>query len=178
MDDKFIPVCEPLLDGNEIRYVLDALQTGWISSAGRYIPAFERAFADFVGAKHGIAVCNGTVALHLALVAIGIGPGDEVIIPNFTMIASAFAICYTGAVPVFVDAESDTWNIDTDSIRGCITERTRAIVPVHIYGQPCEMDAIQKIAREYGLKIAEDAAEVHGAEYHGTKCGALGDACP
>ena len=159
-----IPVCEPALLGNEKKYVLDAIETGWISSAGKYIPAFENAFAKYCGVKHGIAVTNGTIALHLALVALGIGKGDEVIIPDFTMIASAFAVCYTGAVPVFVDAEPETWNIDTTKIEEKITKRTKAIMPVHIYGHPCDMEPIWDLAKKYNLKIIEDAAEVHGAE--------------
>jgi perosamine synthetase len=175
MAEPFIPVCEPFLNGNERTYVLEALETGWISSAGKYIPAFEQAFASTVGAKHAIAVSNGTTALHLALVAMGIGKGDEVIVPDFTMIASAFAVCYTGAVPVFVDAEKETWNIDPARIEERITPRTRAIMPVHIYGHPCAMDPIRAIARKHNLLILEDAAEVHGATYHGTMCGALGD---
>jgi len=175
MKQELIPVCEPFLNGNEKKYVLEALETGWISSAGKFIPAFESAFAAYVGVRHGIAVCNGTVALHLALVALGIKKGDEVIIPDFTMIASAFAVCYTGAIPVFVDAEPTTWNIDAEKIRAKITARTKAIMPVHIYGHPCDLEPIHAIAREYGLKIIEDAAEVHGAEYRGKKCGALGD---
>lgn len=175
MEKKFIPVCEPYLNGNEIKYVNEALETGWISSSGKYIPAFEQEFANYVGVKHGIAVSNGTVALHLALVALGIGVGDEVIIPDFTMIASAFAVCYTGALPVFVDAEDKTWNIDPEKIKEKITPKTKAIMVVHIYGHPCDMDPIVKIAKEYNLKIIEDAAEVHGAEYKGVKCGALGD---
>jgi perosamine synthetase len=174
-DKKIIPVCEPFLNGNEKKYVLDAIETGWISSAGKYIGAFEQSFAKTCGVKHGIAVCNGTVALHLALVALGVGPGDEVIIPNFTMIASAFAVCYTGAKPVFVDAEPETWNIDVTKIEEKINKNTKAIMPVHIYGHPCEMDAIQKLAVKYKLKIIEDAAEVHGAEYRVKKCGSLGD---
>lgn len=175
MSDKFIPVCEPLLSGNERKYVLEALETGWISSAGKYIPAFEEAFAKYCGVKHGIAVSNGTVALHLSLVALGVGRGDEVIVPNFTMIASAFAVCYTGAVPVFVDAEPETWNIDPAKIEEKITEKTKAIMPVHIYGHPCDMDPILSVARRHNLKVLEDAAEVHGAEYRGKKCGSLGD---
>ena len=175
MSEPFLPVCEPFLDGNERAYVLEAIETGWISSAGKYIGAFEAAFASYLGAKHAIAVSNGTTALHLALVAMGIGKGDEVIIPEFTMIASAFAVCYTGAIPVFVDAECDTWNIDPTQIEARITPRTRAIMPVHIYGHPCAMDAIRGIARRHGLLILEDAAEVHGATYHGEKCGVLGD---
>jgi perosamine synthetase len=154
---------------------LDAIETGWISSSGKYISEFEEAFAKYCGVKHGIAVTNGTVALHLALVALGIGEGDEVIIPDFTMIATAFAVSYTGAKPVFIDAEKETWNIDFTKIEEKITERTRVILPVHIYGHPCEMDEINKIAKKYNLKVLEDAAEVHGAEYRGRKCGNLGD---
>jgi perosamine synthetase len=175
MKKDFIPVCEPFLAGNENKYVLDALETGWISSAGKYIGAFEQAFAKACGVKHGIAVCNGTNALHLGLVALGVGPGDEVIIPNFTMIASAFSVCYTGAKPVFIDAEPETWNIDVTKIEEKITPKTKVIMPVHIYGHPCEMDAILGIARKHKLKIIEDAAEVHGAEFNGKKCGSLSD---
>ena len=175
MDRSFLPVCEPFLNGNERTYVLDALDTGWISSAGKYIGEFEAAFASYVGAKHAIAVSNGTTALHLALVAMGIGKGDEVIIPDFTMIASAFAVCYTGATPVFIDAERETWNIDPLQIEARITPRTRAIMPVHIYGHPCAMDPIRAIAARHDIRILEDAAEVHGATYHGVKCGVLGD---
>lgn len=175
MNKNFIPVCEPYLTGNEKKYVLDAIETGWISSAGKYIPEFEKAFASYCGVKHGIAVTNGTVALHIALVALGVGKGDEVIIPNFTMIATAFAVCYTGAKPVFVDAEDKTWNIDINKIEEKITEKTKVIIPVHIYGHPCEMDEIKRIAKKYNLKILEDAAEAHGAEYKGEKTGSLGD---
>ncbi len=172
---EFIPVCEPFLNGNEKKYVLDAIETGWISSAGKYIPAFEKAFSEYCGVKEGIAVCNGTVALHLALIACGIGKGDEVIIPDFTMIASAFAICYTGAIPVFVDCEYETWNIDPSKIEEKINSKTKAIMPVHIYGHPCEMEHIRELADRYKLLIVEDAAEVHGAEYDGKRCGSLGD---
>lgn len=170
-----IPVCEPALLGNEKKYVLDALESGWISSAGKYIPAFEDAFAKYCGVKHGIAVCNGTVALHLALTALGIGKGDEVIIPDFTMIASAFAVCYTGATPVFIDAEPETWNIDPTKIEEKIAEKTKAIMPVHIWGHPCDMRPIWELAEKYNIKIIEDAAEAHGAEYRGKKCGSIGD---
>jgi perosamine synthetase len=175
MSDLFIPVCEPFLNGNEKKYVLDAIETGWISSAGKYIPAFEKAFSEYCGVKEGIAVCNGTAALHLALVACSIGKGDEVIIPDFTMIASAFAVCYTGATPVFVDCERETWNIDPFKIEEQITSRTKAIMPVHIYGHPCEMEPIWELADKYNLIVIEDAAEVHGAEYNGKRCGSLGD---
>jgi perosamine synthetase len=174
MNRKFIPVCEPLLEGNEKKYVLEALDSGWISSSGKYIGLFEEAFARYCGVRHGIAVCNGTMALHLGLVALGIGKGDEVIIPDFTMISSAFAVCYTGAKPVFVDAEPLTWNIDPQKIESKVTSRTKAIMPVHVYGHPCDMEKILELARRHKLYIIEDAAEVHGAEYKGKKCGSLG----
>ena len=179
---KFIPVCEPTLLGNEVKYVTDAIETGWISSSGKYISAFEEAFAAYCGVRYSVAVCNGTVALHVALASIGIGKGDKVIIPDFTMIASAFAVCYTGAMPVFVDAEPNTWNMDANEIEVKIEiekkkgdGRVRAIMPVHIYGHPCDMDPIMAIAERYGLYVVEDAAEVHGAEYKGKKVGSFGD---
>lgn len=171
----FIPVCEPALEGNELKYVMDAVSTGWISSAGKYVTAFEQQFAAYCGCKYGVAVCNGTVSLHLALVALGIGKGDEVIIPSFTMIASAFAVCYTGAVPVFVDADPETWNIDVSRIEEKINNRTKAIMPVHVFGQMCDMEAITDIARRHHLFILEDAAEAHGAEFNGIKAGAYSD---
>lgn len=172
---NFIPVCEPFLNGNELKYVTDALETGWISSAGKYVNEFEKQFAAYCGCKYGVAVCNGTVALHLGLVALGVGKGDEVIIPTFTMIASAFAVCYTGATPVFVDANAATWNIDVSKIEEKVTPRTKAIMPVHIFGQMCEMEQITEIASKHNLFIIEDAAEAHGAEYAGTKAGAFSD---
>ena len=172
---NFIPVCEPYLNGNELKYVTDALETGWISSAGKYVNEFEKQFAAYCGCKYSVAVCNGTVALHLGLVALGVGKGDEVIIPSFTMIASAFAVCYTGATPVFVDANAATWNIDVSKIEEKVTPRTKAIMPVHIFGQMCEMEQITEIARKHNLFIIEDAAEAHGAEYAGTKAGAFSD---
>jgi perosamine synthetase len=175
MDKKFIPVCEPFLAGKEKEYVLEALESGWISSKGKYIEMFENAFASYCGVKHGIAVTNGTAALHLALTVLGIKDGDEVIIPDFTMISTAFSVCYLGAKPVFVDAEPKTWNIDPNKIEKSITSKTKAIMVVHIYGHPCEMNRIKEIANKYGLKIIEDAAEVHGAEYFGKKCGSLSD---
>jgi perosamine synthetase len=171
----FIPVCEPLLAGNELQYISDAVSTGWISSSGKYVEAFEQTFASYCGVKYGVAVCNGTVALHLMLVAAGIGKGDEVIIPSFTMAASAFAVCYTGALPVFVDVDKDTWNIDTTMIEENITGRTKAIMPVHIFGNPCNVPAINEIARNHNLLVLDDAAEAHGAEYSGVKTGALAD---
>lgn len=173
--NKFIPVCEPYLNGNELKYVNDAVSTGWISSSGQYVSAFEREFADYCGCKYGVAVCNGTIALHLALASLGIGKGDEVIIPSFTMIASAFAICYTGAMPVFVDADKDSFNIDVTKIEEKITSRTKAIMPVHIFGKMCDMDSIVSLSKKYNLYIIEDAAEAHGAEYKGMKAGSISD---
>ena len=170
-----IPVCEPLLNGNEKKYVNDAMNTNWISSSGKYIKKFEDEFAKFCGVKYGIAVTSGTTALHLALVSLGIKKGDEVIIPNFTMISCANAVCYTGAKPVFVDAELNTFNMDVNQIEEKITKRTKAIMVVHLFGHPCDMKNIKRIARKYNLKIIEDCAQAHGAEYNGKKCGSLGD---
>jgi perosamine synthetase len=170
-----IPVCSPYLNGNEKKYVNDALDTNWISSTGKYVKMFEDKFAEYCGVKHGITTTNGTTALHLGLTALGIKKGDEVIIPNFTMISSAFAVCYTGAKPVFVDANPLTWNIDVNKIEEKITKRTKAIMPVHIYGLPCDMNPINEIAKKYNLYVIEDSAEAHGAEYFGKKAGNLGD---
>ena len=171
---KLIPVCEPLLGGKELEYVTDCLKTNWISSKGKYIGEFEQKFADYCGCKYGISTTNGTTALHLALASLEIGPGDEVIVPTFTMIATGFAIVYTGATPVLVDAEPETWNIDTTKIEERMTPRTKAIMPVHIYGHPCDMDPIMEIAERHNLYVIEDAAEAHGAEYKGRKTGGIG----
>lgn len=171
----FLPVCSPLLAGNELAYVTEAVSSGWISSSGKYVAEFEKAFAAYCGVKHGIAVCNGTVALHLALVALGVGPGGEVIIPDFTMASSAFVVCYTGAKPVFVDADADTWNLDARLVEEKITLRTKAIMPVHIFGNPCDMAALRASADKHGIALLEDAAEAHGAEVLGKKAGALGN---
>ena len=173
MTNKFIPVCEPLLAGNELKYITDAVSTGWISSSGSYLQKFENAFAQYCGVKFGIGVCNGTVSLHLALKALGIKEGDEVIIPDFTMIASAFAVCYCGATPVFVDVNRDTWNIDTSKIEEKITSKTKAIMPVHIFGNMCDMDAIKGLEQKHNLFIIEDAAQAHGSEYKGKKSGSF-----
>ncbi len=174
-EQKFIPVCEPCLNGNEKKYVMDCMETGWISSSGKYVKAFEESFSAYCDCNYGVAVCNGTVSLHLALSALGIGKGDEVIVPDFTMIASAYAVCYTGAKPVFVDADADTWNIDTDKIEEKITKNTKAIMPVHIFGNPCNMAKIEEIAKKHNLYIVEDAAEAHGALYNGKKVGSFSD---
>ena len=173
--NKFIPVCEPYLAGNELEYVTDAISTGWISSSGTYVNRFEEEFAKYCDCKYAVSVCNGTIALHLALLSLDIGIGDEVIIPSFTMIASAFAVCYTGAKPVFVDADKDTFNIDVTKIEKKITSRTKAIMPVHIFGKICNMDAIIALAKKYNLYIIEDAAEAHGATYRGKKAWSFSD---
>lgn len=170
-----IPVCEPTLIGNEAKYVKDCLDTNWISSNGKYIEEFEDAFSKFCNTKYGVSCCNGTAALHLALKALGIGKGDEVIIPTFTMIATCNSVIYSGAKPVLVDSEAETWNIDHNKIEEKINKNTKAIMPVHIYGHPVDMDAIKKIAEKYHLDVIEDAAEGHGAEYKGKKIGSLSD---
>ena len=171
-----IPVCEPSLIGNELKYVTDCIKSNWISSSGKYIPMFESKFSEFCQTKYGIGCCNGTVAIHLALEALGIGKGDEVIIPTFTMIATSNAVIYSGAKPVLVDAEKETWNMNPSLIEEKITKKTKAIMPVHTYGHPCDMDAINKIAKKHNLLVIEDAAESHGAEYKGKRTGSLSDA--
>ncbi len=169
-----IPVCEPLLAGNEEKYVLECLKDNWISSGGKFLGKFEQGFAHYSSQQYGVAVCNGTVALHLALAALDVGKGDEVIMPTLTIASTAFAAIYCGAKPVFVDVEPDTWNIDPAKIEAKITRRTKVIIPVHMYGHPCDMDAINRIARKYRLTVVEDAAEAHGAQYHGRMAGSLG----
>jgi len=171
-----IPVCEPLLGERELKNVTEAVKTGWISGKGSYVTGFEEGFAKYCNASHGISTTNGTAALHLAMLALGIGKGDEVVVPDFTMIAPANAVAYVGAKPVWVDAEASTWNIDPNKIDEKISERTKAILAVHTYGHPADMDPILKIARERDLIVIEDAAEAHGAEYKGKKVGCLGDA--
>lgn len=172
---RFLPVSEPLLAGNEKKYVNECLDEGWVSSNGKFIARFEDEFARFCGVKHALSCCNGTVALHLALLALGIGPGDEVIVPTVTFVATANAVHYVGATPVFAESERYTWNLDPADVERKITRRTRAIIPVHLYGLPCEMDAIHALARKHGLHVVEDAAEAHGGEYRGRRAGSLGD---
>lgn len=171
---KQIPVAQPKLAGNERKYVLDCLDANWISSSGKYIGAFEEAFASFCGVKHAIAANNGTTALHLALVALDLKPGDEVIIPTVTYIATANAVRYCGATPVLVDVCADTMNMDPADIERKITPMTRGIIPVHLYGHPADMESVNLIARKHGLWVVEDAAEAHGAEVNGKKVGTLG----
>jgi len=171
-----IPSARPDLTGNELRYVTECMITNWISSQGEFIGRFESMVADFCGSRHALAVSNGTVALHLTLAAFGIGPGDEVIVPAFTFAATAASVCHTGAQPVFVDVEEETWCMDPKGVEDKITPRTRAIIPVHLYGQSVRMEPILKVAGKYNLKIVEDAAEAMGADYKGHKVGTLGDA--
>jgi perosamine synthetase len=172
---EFIPVAVPDMSGNEKKYVMDCIDTTWISSGGSYIGRFENAFSDFVGTKHALGCCNGTVALHLPLLVFGIGPGDEVVVPALTYIATANAVRYCGATPVFVDCLPDTWNLDPSDLEKKITHHTKAVIPVHLYGNPCDMDAIMAIAKAHSLFVLEDAAECHGALYNGIRTGAIGD---
>jgi perosamine synthetase len=170
-----IPVCEPKLDGNEEKYLIECVRTNWISSIGKFIRQFEDLFSNKCGCEYGVACTNGTTALHLAMATLGIGPGDEVIIPTFTMIATINAITYVGAKAVLVDSEMDTWNIDISQIESKITKKTKAIMVVHTYGHPVDMDKINKIAKKHGLYVVEDAAEAHGALYKKKHIGSLSD---
>lgn len=171
----FIPVNEPLLDGNEKKYLAECIDTGWISSEGPFVTRFEQAFAARVGRKHGIAVCNGTAALDAAVEALGIGPGDEVILPTFTIISCINQIVRSGATPVLVDSDPDTWNLDVSRIDGLLTSRTKAIMAVHIYGLPVDLNPLLDLARRHGLKVIEDAAEMIGQTYLDRPCGGFGD---
>lgn len=175
MSDAFIPVNEPLLDGNEKRYLNECIDTGWISSEGPFVEKFEHNFAQRVQRKHAIAVANGSLALDAAVVALGIGPGDEVIMPTFTIISCVAAVVRAGAVPVLVDCDAHTWNMNVSHVEAKITSRTRAIMPVHIYGLPVDMDPLLEIARKHKLAIIEDAAEMHGQTYKGKPCGSFGN---
>jgi perosamine synthetase len=166
-----IPVSEPVLGGRELELVGDCIRTGWISSAGRYIGEFEDGWAAYCGRRHGVAVGNGTVALQLAVAALDLKPGDEVIIPTFTIISCAMAVVYSGAVPVLVDSDPDTWCMDVEQIEALITPRTRAIMPVHIYGHPVDMGPLLTLAERHELAVIEDAAEAHGAEYLASRPG-------
>ncbi len=171
----FIPVNEPLLDGNEKKYLNECIDTGWISSEGPFISKFEEQFAARVGRKHAVAVSNGSVALDLAVAALGITSGDEVIMPSFTIISCAAAVVRSGAIPVLVDSDPLTWNMEISQIEKRVTSRTKAIMVVHIYGLPVDMDPLLEIARKHKLKVIEDAAEMHGQTYKGEPCGSFGD---
>lgn len=170
-----IPVCEPKLGSKELEYVVDCVRTNWISSKGKYVPEFEERFSAFCGAKYGVATCSGTTALHLALATLGIGKGDEVILPTLTHCCCSNMVVLTGAKPVLVDSEEKTWNIDADKIEEKITERTKVIMPVHLYGHPADMDPIMNLAEDHDFYIVVDSAEAHGAEYKGRKVGGIGD---
>ncbi|WP_445778776.1 DegT/DnrJ/EryC1/StrS family aminotransferase [Shewanella sp.] len=171
----FIPVNEPLLDGNEKKYLMECIETGWISSEGPFIKEFEQKFAARMGRKHGIAVCNGTAAIDASIEALGIGPGDEVIMPTFTIISCIAQIVRNGGKPVLVDSDPITWNMDVSQIEAKITPRTKAIMIVHIFGLPVDVDPVLDIAKRNGLKVIEDAAEMHGQTYKGKPCGSFGD---
>lgn len=170
-----IPVANPDIGREEEELVLDAIRSGWISSQGPYVRRFEEEFARWLGVKHAIAVSNGTVALHLALLALGVGPGDEVIVPDLTFASPANMVILTGARPVFVDVTKEYWCIDPEDFKRKISEKTKAVIVVHLYGHPADMDEILEIARENNIYVIEDAAEAHGSEYKGRKVGTLGD---
>jgi len=173
--DEFIPVNTPLVDGNEEKYLIECIRTGWISSEGPFVKQFEDQFAERMGRKYGIAVSSGTTALDAAVEALGIGQGDEVILPTFTIISCIEQIVRAGAKPVLVDSNPVTWNMDISQIEDKITSRTKAIMVVHIFGLPVDMDPVLEIAHCHGLKIIEDAAQMHGQEYKGMPCGGFGD---
>jgi perosamine synthetase len=181
-DPLVIPVNEPLFDGREKEYLAACIDTGWVSSEGPFVTRFEEMFASFCGVRYGVAVANGTAAIEAALYGVGIGRGDEVILPSFTIISCALACLRLGAVPVLVDIDPVTWTMDVSVIEAKITPKTKAIMPVHIYGHPVDMDEVFRLADKYHLKIVEDAAEAHGAAYFSKykggawlKCGAMGD---
>jgi perosamine synthetase len=175
MSNSFIPVNEPLLNGNEKKYLLECIESGWISSEGPFVNAFEQEFAARVNRKHAVAVCNGTAAIDAAIEALGVGPGDEVILPAFTIISCISQIIRAGAKPVLVDSDPVTWNMDLSQIESKITNRTKVIMVVHIFGLPVDIDGVLRIAKLYGLKVLEDAAQMIGQSYKGKPCGSFGD---
>lgn len=170
-----IPVNEPLLNGNEKKYLNECIDTGWISSEGTFIKKFEQGMADYVGRKYAVSVTNGTAALEMAVVALGIGLGDEVIMPSFTIISCAQSVVKAGATPILIDCELDSFNMCIEAIEAKITARTKAIMVVHIYGLPVDINPVLALAKKYNLKIIEDAAEMHGQTYNNKKCGSFGD---
>jgi perosamine synthetase len=174
MSDSFIPISKPYIGAREKERVLDALDSGWVSSIGQYIDEFEANFARYCGTEYAIAVNSATTGLHLALASLGLKPGDEVIIPDLTFVATANAVAYTGATPVLADIDADTLCMDPASVKSLISARTRAIMPVHLYGHPADMDALTEIGDAHGVAIIEDAAEAHGAKYKGRRVGGLG----
>ncbi|MHA8057423.1 DegT/DnrJ/EryC1/StrS family aminotransferase [Aquirufa nivalisilvae] len=175
MLDKYIPVYQPRLLGNEKKYVNECLDSTWISSKGSFVERFEKDFSEYIQVPYSTTVSNGTVALHLALLALGVGQGDEVIVPTLTYIASVNAIAMVGAIPVFVDSLPDTWNIDPSKIEEKISTKTKAVMVVHLYGAPCDMDPIKDICKEHRLFLIEDAAEAFGSKYKGKYVGGFGD---
>ena len=170
-----IPVNTPLLKGNELKYLTECIETSWISSEGPFIHKFERQFSSYINRRHGIAVSSGSAALDIAVRALGIGKGDEVIMPTFTIISPAQSVINAGAIPILVDCDPLTWNMDVSQIEAKITANTKAIIVVHIYGLPIDMNPILALAKNYHLKVIEDAAEVHGQTYKGKRCGSFGD---
>ena len=172
---EFILVNEPLLNGNEKKYLNECIDSGWISSEGPFVKKFEIEFAAKMGRKYGIAVTNGTAAIDLAIEALDIGPGDEVIMPSFTIISCVMQVVRSGATPVFVDSEPDTWNMDVQQIESKISTRTKAIMAVHIYGLPVDLSILLPLCDKYGLKLIEDSAEMIGQTYNGRPCGSFGD---
>jgi perosamine synthetase len=183
VDQAVIPVNEPRLGARELQYLTECVETGWISSSGRFIDEFEQKWASYCGRRYGIAVSNGTTALQVAVEGLGLRRGDEVILPTFTIVSCALAVVYAGAVPVLVDSDPGTWCMDVSQLEAKITSRTRAIMPVHIYGHPVQMDAVMQLAERYDLAVIEDAAEGHGAEYLSSlgsepqwhRCGGFGE---
>jgi perosamine synthetase len=173
-ENRWIPVAAPLIGEREAELVTDAVRSGWVSSIGPYLDRFERGFAEFCGSRHAVAVSNGTVALHLALRALGIGAGDEVIVPDLTFAATAHAVLEAGAAPVFADVDPETWCLDPASVARALSEKTRALLPVHLYGHPADMPALSALAEPRGIVLIEDAAEAHGAEIAGKRVGSLG----
>lgn len=171
-----MPIMEPMMSGNELKYVADCITSNWISSQGSYVKLFESKFAEYHGVTHAVTTSNGTTALHLALTALGIGPGDEVIVPDLTFAASANAVIHAGAKPVLVDVDAEYWNMDPAALEAALSPKTKAIMPVHLYGHPCDMDPILAFAKKHRLLVIEDCAEALGAEYKGRKVGTFGDA--
>ncbi len=170
-----IPVMSPVFNGNELKYVTECIKTNWISSQGSFISQFEEKFRDYLGVPHALAVSNGTTALHLAVLSLGIGPGDEVLVPDLTFAASINSVLYAGAVPVLVDVDKDTWTMSLESVKKALTPKTKALMPVHLYGHPCDMGPLVEFARQNGLFIIEDCAESLGSEYNGKLTGTYGD---
>lgn len=173
--EKPIPVNTPLLSGNELKYLTECIETGWISSEGPFIQRFEEQFSSYVSRRYGIAVANGSAALDIAVKVLGLGHGDEVIVPTFTIISPLQSLVTAGVTPILVDSQADSWNMDVSQIEAKITSKTKAILVVHIYGLPVDMDPILALCKKYSLLLIEDAAEMHGQTYKGKKCGSFGD---